>query len=85
MRILAISMNVIAITTITILAAGDPPTLRQPVEVVTYLVFFLTPLASLLVLIDRKQRPTGRPGLISLYFERKALEEQRKIRELKKD
>jgi len=73
----------IALFAMFVVMVNDPPSLRQPMELLYYFIFTLTPAITLFA-IHRcwGQQSTRNSSWLSLYFQRKSLEEKKRIREL---
>jgi len=80
-RIIAISLNLIALGTLVFLVITEGlPRVEEPEAWFGFGMFFATPTGSLIALFRHRQR--GGNGWLSLYFKRRALEEKKKIEDL---
>ena len=79
MKIIAYLWNGSLLVTLFILLLSAPPD-GPDSEYLIVLVWFVTPLVNIFALI----KPEGDKDFISLYFERKGLEQKKRIVELKK-
>jgi hypothetical protein len=82
MRLLAIALNLaLVVTLICLIADSGMP--REGKETALMLLFAVTPLVNLGILFSQRGSSKSK-GLLALYLERKALEEQKKIADLKR-
>lgn len=84
MRALSIILNIclLLMAAYLISDSGIPDRAR---DITIFIVLISAPLASLFTIIRGKSSSEKSSGLISLYFQRKKLEEQEKIKRLKSD
>jgi cell division protein FtsW (lipid II flippase) len=82
MKTLVVVANIAAIVTMLFVMADDPPSLRDKEELALYALFTLTPIFTVAYLWAGAREVAGKSGWISLYFQRKAAEERKKLREL---
>jgi hypothetical protein len=84
MRALSIILNIclLLMATYLISDSGFPDRAR---DITIFIVLISAPLISLFTIIRSNSSSEKSSGLISLYFQRKKLEEQEKIKRLKSD